>query len=221
MKVPIERIRGIIITSPQANHSSGIGGLVHIILFSTKGKITIVGPKGIKVLVDSLFEYCREKSPDSINYIELNVTEINQFSICNVQFTVISSVRHKSIPNYGIICQIKNKQLNQKTIAMFNGDIRDFFPMINHIQNNKIQIDVLVCDYKANQTNKIQRKREYPAPNIISSIVNNDIHPSKFVIRCYSSKCIKEEINEIITHVQNEIQVQTLIAYNGTHVTLY
>ncbi|EKE37338.1 hypothetical protein ENU1_200710 [Entamoeba nuttalli P19] len=39
MKVPIERIRGIIITSPQANRSSGIGGIVHIISFSTKGKV--------------------------------------------------------------------------------------------------------------------------------------------------------------------------------------
>ncbi|BFU22959.1 metallo-beta-lactamase family protein [Entamoeba histolytica HM-1:IMSS-B] len=221
MKVPIERIRGIIITSSQANRSSGIGGIVHIISFSTKGKITIVGPKGIKMLVDSLFEYCGEKSPEPINYIELNVTEITQLNICNIQFTVIPSVHNNSIPNYGIICQIKNRQLNQKTVVMFNGDIRNFSPLINHIQNNKIQIDMLVYDYIINQNTKIQRKCECPTPDIISNIVNGCICPSKFVIRCYSSKCVEKEINEIINHIQNETQIQTLVAYNGTNVTLF
>ena len=106
------KVSHIFITHLHGDHVFGLPGfLTSLILLSRIDPITIIGPSGIKNMMDHIFEATHAKFNYEVNYIETD-PETNSVILENEYLSVENIPLHHKIPCNGYIFREKEKQKN-------------------------------------------------------------------------------------------------------------
>ena len=213
MQVPLDKIRGVIITHSHADHSSGIAGFIHSVIFATQRDLTVVAPKGIQKVINALFEYCCETVPQQIKFIDLSDTEITSFSLKNTHFISVPIPHHPRSCGHGIICQTKYE--NETKTVVFTGDTSDSTDLINYTCQNGISVDVFIheCTFPK-ELGDAAKKWGHSTPIDIIHVLPI-LKPKECVIHHFSTKLTTSTINEFAEDIQKETNIKTTSAFDG------
>ena len=217
LQVPLDKIRGVIITHSHADHASGIAGFIHSVIFTTSLSFTVVAPKGIRKIIDSLFEYAGEIVPQQIEYIDLSDTEITSFSIKNTTFTSIPIPHFKSICGHGIICQIENiieNENSEKKTVVFTGDTNDSSKLVQYTKDHSIDVDVFIheCTFPREMEVSAQKWGHSTPVNIAQ--VLPIMNPKCCILHHYSTRLTVPQIKHFAEEIQKETNIKTISAFD-------
>ncbi|BFU20931.1 metallo-beta-lactamase family protein [Entamoeba histolytica HM-1:IMSS-B] len=218
-RVPLEKIRGVIITHSHSDHASGIAGFVHSVVFGTSVELIIAAPKGIQKLVDVVFEYSGDIVPKTVSYIDLSDDKITHFSIKNTSFTSVPIPHHGSIKGHGIICQTHYTNHQDTSIAI-TGDTNDSSLLAEYIVQQKIQLNMLLheCTF-ASDLHENALKWGHSNPQLVIQTLLK-IKPNKCIIHHFSTRYSIEAINKMAIEIQESSHVPTLPVTDGLIVSL-